>query len=108
MLHSYGERYVGRVDPNFQHWQFVSGSPEEVRKAADFFGLSYNQKQGQIVHTLQTVLIGAGRKDRESVRRQSMEAGRGGGGLCRCGRSDGKRRHSVDDAGSLPTRYQGV
>ncbi|HEY4900813.1 MAG TPA: hypothetical protein VIH91_08355, partial [Terriglobales bacterium] len=39
--------------------QFASGSPEEVRKSADFFGLSYNEKQGQIVHTLQTVLIGA-------------------------------------------------
>jgi len=59
MLHSYGERYVGKVDPAFQHWQFASGSPEEVRQAADFFGLSYDQKQGQIVHTLQTVLIGS-------------------------------------------------
>ena len=58
VLQSYGKRYVGDVDPNFQHWQFASGSPEEVRKAADFFGLSYNQKQGQIVHTLQTVLVG--------------------------------------------------
>src|SRR5271165_904088 len=62
VLHSYGERYVGKVDPTFQHWQFASGSPEEVRKVADFFGLAYNQKQGQIVHTLQTVLIGANGK----------------------------------------------
>ena len=30
-----------------------------MRKAADFFGLSYNSKDGQIVHGLQTVLIGA-------------------------------------------------
>ncbi len=59
VLRSYGERYAGKLDPAFQHWQFASGSPEEVRKAADFFGLSYNQKQGQIVHTLQTVLIGS-------------------------------------------------
>ena len=58
MLHTYGERYVGTVDPAFQHWQFASGSPEEVRKAADSFGLSYNEKQGQIVHTLQTALVG--------------------------------------------------
>lgn len=57
-LHSYGQRYVGRVDPRFQHWQFASGSPEEVRRAADFFGLAYNPKDGQIVHGLQTVLIG--------------------------------------------------
>jgi protein SCO1 len=57
-LHSYGERYVGRADPKFVHWEFASGSPEQVRKAADFFGLSYNQKDGQIVHGLVTVLIG--------------------------------------------------
>src|ERR1017187_5007141 len=59
VLRSYGERYVGTVDPDFQHWQFASGSPEQVRKVADFFGLSYNLKEGQIVHRLQTVLIGA-------------------------------------------------
>ena len=59
VLHAYGKRYVGSVDPNFRHWQFASGSPKEVRKAADFFGLSYNQQQRQIVHTLRTVLIGA-------------------------------------------------
>ena len=58
VLRSYGERYVGSVDPNFHHWQFASGSPEQVRKAADFFGLAYNQKDGQIVHSLSTVLIG--------------------------------------------------
>ena len=58
VLRSYGERYVGRIDPNFQHWQFASGSPEQVRKAANFFGLAYNTKDGQIVHGLSTVLIG--------------------------------------------------
>jgi protein SCO1/2 len=58
VLHGYGERYAGNIDPNFTHWQFVTGSPEEVLKAADFFGLSYNQNQGQIVHTLRTVLVG--------------------------------------------------
>lgn len=58
VLREYGERYVGRIDPNFEHWQFASGTPEQVRKAADFFGLSYDSKDGQIVHGLQTVLIG--------------------------------------------------
>ncbi|MFZ0314008.1 MAG: SCO family protein [Candidatus Korobacteraceae bacterium] len=57
-LRSYGQRYVGHVDPNFQHWQFASGSPEQVRKAANFFGLAYNTKDGQLVHGLSTVLIG--------------------------------------------------
>ena len=58
VLRSYGERYVGRIDPRFAHWEFVSGSPEQVRKVADFFGLAYNQKDEQIVHGLVTVLIG--------------------------------------------------
>lgn len=56
-LRSYGERYVGDIDPRFSHWQFASGTPEEVRRAADFFGLAYNSKDGQIVHGLRTVLI---------------------------------------------------
>jgi protein SCO1/2 len=57
-LRSYGQRYVGGVDATFQHWQFASGSPEQVRQAANFFGLAYNTKDGQIVHGLSTVLIG--------------------------------------------------
>jgi len=59
VLRDYGDLYVGNIDPGFKHWQFASASPAEVRKAADFFGLSYNQNEGQIVHTLRTVLIGA-------------------------------------------------
>jgi protein SCO1 len=58
VLRSYGKGYVGRLDPRFQHWQFATGSPEEIRKTADFFGLAYNQKDGQIVHSLSTALIG--------------------------------------------------
>jgi protein SCO1/2 len=58
-LRSYGERYAGATDPNFVHWEFASGSAEQVRQAADFFGLAYNRKEGQIVHGLRTVLIGA-------------------------------------------------
>ncbi len=58
VLHAYGETYVGRVDPAFAHWQFASGSAEQVRAAANFFGLAYNRKDGQIVHGLRTVLIG--------------------------------------------------
>src|SRR5450755_4510802 len=39
VLQSYGTRYVKGIDPTFQHWQFLTGAPEEVRKAADFFGI---------------------------------------------------------------------
>lgn len=58
-LRAYGASFAGRFDPKFRHWQFASGSPEQVRKAADFFGLAYNVKNGQIYHNLSTVLIGA-------------------------------------------------
>lgn len=60
VLKDYGKRYAGKVDPDFQHWRFVSGTPAETRKAADFFGLSYFRTAGQnwqIVHSLRTVLI---------------------------------------------------
>ena len=59
VLHNYGTGYVLSMDPTFQHWQFVTGSPEEVRKEADFFGISYDKSNGQIVHNLRTALIGA-------------------------------------------------
>jgi protein SCO1/2 len=58
VLRGYGERYVGTIDPAFAHWQFASASPAQVRQAADFFGLAYNRKDGQIVHGLRTVLVG--------------------------------------------------
>jgi protein SCO1 len=58
-LRGYGEGYTARSDPQFKHWQFASGSPDNVRKVADFFGLAYNSKDGQIVHGLNTVLIGS-------------------------------------------------
>jgi protein SCO1/2 len=59
VLKNYGEHYVGGTDPKFQHWIFASGSPEQVRQVANYFGLAYNGKTGQIVHNLSTVLIGA-------------------------------------------------
>ena len=59
VLQNYGQHFTDKLDPQFQHWQFVTGSPEEVRRAADFFGMSYNSKDGQITHNLRTVLIGA-------------------------------------------------
>ena len=46
------------MDPKFTHWQFVTASPDEIKKAADFFGLSYEPGTGQIVHSLRTAVIG--------------------------------------------------
>jgi protein SCO1/2 len=57
VLRQYGKRYAGNIDPDFQHWQFATGSADQIKSAADFFGLSFNPSSGQIVHNLSTVLI---------------------------------------------------
>ncbi len=60
VLRQYGAAYAGRAsqDP-FRYWTFASGSAEEIKKAALFFGLSYWRESGQIVHSLRTALVGA-------------------------------------------------
>jgi protein SCO1/2 len=58
VLKEYGGNYVGEVDPKFTHWQFVTAAPDAIKKAADFFGLSYEPSTGQIVHSLRTAVIG--------------------------------------------------
>lgn len=65
VLRKYGASFAGQADPHFEHWQFASGSTEQVRQVADWFGLAYKQHAGQIVHSLRTVLIG---KDGSIVR----------------------------------------
>jgi protein SCO1/2 len=57
VLRSYGLDCVGNPHP-FDHWEFASGTPEQVRKVAGFFGLQYWTEGGQIVHALVTALIG--------------------------------------------------
>lgn len=58
VMREYGSNYAGNVDPKFTHWQFVTASREETKKAADFFGLSYQPDSGQFVHSLRTAVIG--------------------------------------------------
>lgn len=57
VLKNYGKNYAGDIDPAFQHWEFVSGSKDEIRHAADFFGLVYDAQEGQYIHSLRTALI---------------------------------------------------
>jgi protein SCO1/2 len=57
VLLRYGKTYAGEVDAKFEHWRFVSGTAAETRRAADFFGLAYVPENGQIVHSLRTVLV---------------------------------------------------
>jgi len=59
VLRDYGAGFVpegGTED--FSHWEMATGSADEVKKVAEFFGLRYWQESGQIVHSLRTALIG--------------------------------------------------
>lgn len=57
VLKDYGKSYAGSIDPKFEHWEFVTATPEEVRKAADYFGLVYDPQNGQYIHSLRTAVI---------------------------------------------------
>jgi len=56
VLRAYGLDCMGKSHP-FDHWEFASGTPEQVQKVAEFFGLKYWTESGQIVHALVTALI---------------------------------------------------
>ena len=63
VLRSYGAAYTGKyTEETFDHWEFASGSADEVKGIAQFFGLRYykDEKTGneQIIHSLRTALIG--------------------------------------------------
>jgi len=63
VLRSYGASFTGKYsDENFAHWEFASGTADEVKGIAQFFGLGYTKDsetgQDQITHSLRTALIG--------------------------------------------------
>jgi len=58
VLRAYGLGCAGNSHP-FDQWEFASGTPEQVRKVAEFFGLKYWIQSGQIQHSLVTALVGS-------------------------------------------------
>ena len=62
VLRSYGAAYTGKYsDETFAHWEFASGSADEVKGIAQFFGLRYYQSDSgeqQVIHSLRTAVIG--------------------------------------------------
>jgi len=56
VLRAYGQNYAGNLHP-FDRWEFATGTPDQVRKVAEFFGLRYWTDRGQIVHSLVTALV---------------------------------------------------
>lgn len=63
VLRSYGASHTGRYsDENFQHWEFATGTKDEVKGIAQFFGLRYYQDtesgDEQVIHSMRTVVLG--------------------------------------------------
>ncbi len=57
-LREYGTTRGGQTGRDaFSRWDFATGDPDRIRETAHFFGLTYDQQNGQIVHSLRTALI---------------------------------------------------
>jgi protein SCO1/2 len=54
VLKSYGATYAGG---KFDNWDFATGEPAEVRRLAEFFGLTYKAEGGQVIHSLRTAVV---------------------------------------------------
>lgn len=58
VLRSYGSAHTGKyTDEDFAHWEFATGTKDQVKGLAQFFGLRYYNDQDQIVHALRTAII---------------------------------------------------
>lgn len=59
VLQKYGSSYTLRAAQKpFDRWEFATGAPDQVRKAAAFFGLEFTPDGNRISHTLRTALVG--------------------------------------------------
>lgn len=63
VMRSYGASHTGKYsDETFQHWEFLTGSTDEVKGIAQFFGLRYfhdtSSGEEQVIHSLRTAVIG--------------------------------------------------
>jgi protein SCO1/2 len=64
VLRSYGASHTGRYsDETFQHWEFATGTKDEVKGLAQFFGLRYyhdtESDEEQVIHSMRTAIVGA-------------------------------------------------
>jgi protein SCO1 len=58
VLRGFGAAFATKAgEPPFAHWEFATGSNDEIKKIASFFGLNYYQEADQIVHSLRTAVI---------------------------------------------------
>ena len=58
VLRSYGAAHTERYsDETFSHWEFATGTKDQVKGIAQYFGLRYFEENDQITHGLRTVII---------------------------------------------------
>jgi protein SCO1/2 len=57
VLREYGARYSGSTGDGFKRWEFATGSAEQIKNVATFFGLNYWPEKDQIIHGLRTAII---------------------------------------------------
>ena len=59
VLRSYGAAHTERYqEETFTHWEFATGTKDQIKGIAQFFGLRYFEESDQIVHSLKTVIVG--------------------------------------------------
>ena len=63
VLRSYGAGHTGRYSAEtFKHWEFATGSEDEVRSVAQYFGVRYfrdpQSGEDKVIHSLRTAVIG--------------------------------------------------
>jgi len=57
VLRNYRATFFPDAEQASSHWQFATGTPEQIREICEFFGLHYWPESGQITHSLRTVVI---------------------------------------------------
>ncbi len=58
VLRSYGAAYTERYsNEKFGHWEFASGSAEDVKAITKFFGIQYIKSSDQFAHTMITTIV---------------------------------------------------
>ena len=74
VLRSYGAAHTGKyTDEKFAHWEFATGTKDQIKGMAQFFGLRYYADQDQINHLLRTVIIDPEGKVRKVYRDNSWK-----------------------------------
>ena len=58
LLRDYGSHYIETTSPErFAHWEFASGTEDQVKAVVQFFGLRYLPKLNQIAHFPRTAVV---------------------------------------------------